>query len=52
MDGKEKHNETNSYTSVPDIYGRMYCLSCGEQIQEHFKYCPECGKKLKFYFLS
>ena len=22
----------------------MFCINCGHQISEEFKYCPECGK--------
>ena len=33
--------------SIPDIQGRSYCMMCGQTITDKFRYCFECGTKLK-----
>lgn len=32
---------------IPDTQGRSYCLCCGIMVTEQYKFCPECGVKLK-----
>ena len=44
---KKETEERVIKPSIPDTQGRSYCLRCGTMVAEQYRYCPQCGTKLK-----